>query len=96
MIRSFHYISSAALFGQIPGVISRPESAGILAGWARFWYLMVSAAFLKEYLATAAGAPFLPRSTEEIYEVSYELNNRPDWVRIPLQGILDLMEAGGA
>jgi maltose alpha-D-glucosyltransferase/alpha-amylase len=27
-----------------------------------------------------------------IYEISYEINNRPDWVRIPLQGILHLME----
>jgi maltose alpha-D-glucosyltransferase/alpha-amylase len=26
-----------------------------------------------------------------IYELGYELNNRPDWVRIPLQGILDLL-----
>jgi maltose alpha-D-glucosyltransferase / alpha-amylase len=26
------------------------------------------------------------------YEVGYELNNRPDWVRIPLQGILQLIE----
>jgi maltose alpha-D-glucosyltransferase/alpha-amylase len=28
-----------------------------------------------------------------IYELGYELNNRPDWVRIPLQGILDLVGA---
>jgi maltose alpha-D-glucosyltransferase/alpha-amylase len=26
-----------------------------------------------------------------IYEVGYELNNRPDWVRIPLEGILQLV-----
>jgi maltose alpha-D-glucosyltransferase/alpha-amylase len=28
-----------------------------------------------------------------VYELSYELNNRPDWVRIPLQGIRQLWEA---
>ena len=28
-----------------------------------------------------------------IYEIGYELNNRPDWVKVPLQGILQLMEA---
>ena len=28
-----------------------------------------------------------------IYEMRYELNNRPDWVRIPLAGILRLLEA---
>jgi len=27
------------------------------------------------------------------YELAYELNNRPDWLRIPLQGVLHLMEA---
>jgi len=27
-----------------------------------------------------------------VYELSYELNNRPDWVRIPLQGIRQLCE----
>ena len=25
-----------------------------------------------------------------LYELSYELNNRPDWVSIPLRGLLDL------
>ncbi len=27
-----------------------------------------------------------------IYELGYEMNNRPDWVKIPLRGILDLLE----
>jgi maltose alpha-D-glucosyltransferase/alpha-amylase len=26
-----------------------------------------------------------------LYELNYELNNRPEWVRIPLWGILDLI-----
>ena len=29
-----------------------------------------------------------------IYELAYELNNRPDWVAIPLRGIRDLLDAG--
>ena len=28
-----------------------------------------------------------------IYELRYELNNRPEWARIPLRGILDLLNA---
>jgi predicted trehalose synthase len=28
-----------------------------------------------------------------IYELRYELNNRPEWVNIPLLGILQLLEA---
>jgi maltose alpha-D-glucosyltransferase/alpha-amylase len=27
-----------------------------------------------------------------IYEVNYELNNRPDWVGLPLQGIVQMLE----
>jgi len=30
-----------------------------------------------------------------LYELAYELNNRPDWVRIPIQGILELLEGEG-
>ena len=28
-----------------------------------------------------------------VYELRYELNNRPDWVSIPVAGILRLLEA---
>ncbi len=58
------------------------------------------------YLAVAKEGAFLPRTREElsilldtyllekaIYELGYELNNRPDWVKLPLLGILSLMEA---
>jgi maltose alpha-D-glucosyltransferase/alpha-amylase len=64
----------------------------------------VSALFLKSYRDVASHAPFLPRSSEElqllldayvlekaVYELSYELNNRPDWVHIPLHGIVQLL-----
>jgi maltose alpha-D-glucosyltransferase/alpha-amylase len=76
-----------------------------LESWARRWYLWVGSVFLKTYLQTSNSAPFLPRTREEleslldahllekaVYEIAYEINNRPDWVRIPLQGILQLME----
>jgi maltose alpha-D-glucosyltransferase/alpha-amylase len=105
MLRSFHYASYAALFGQVPGVIARPEVRPTLEPWARFWYRWVSSVFLKTYLLHSSGGSFLPRTREEletlldahllekaIYEIAYEVNNRPDWVRIPLQGILHLME----
>jgi maltose alpha-D-glucosyltransferase / alpha-amylase len=28
-----------------------------------------------------------------VYELGYELNNRPDWVKVPLQGLLQLLSA---
>jgi maltose alpha-D-glucosyltransferase/alpha-amylase len=105
MLRSFHYASHAALFGKVSGVILRPEDAQALENWARFWNRWVGVAFLREYLDTAGEAPFLPRTLEglgvllytyllekAVYEMGYELNNRPDWLRIPLRGVLQLTE----
>jgi maltose alpha-D-glucosyltransferase/alpha-amylase len=67
--------------------------------------MWVSAAFLKSYLETSGQAVFIPQTREEtqvllnaylmdkaVYELGYELNNRPTWVRIPLWGILQLLE----
>lgn len=104
MLRSFHYAASAVLLGQVPGVTVQPESLPMLGSWADFWYSWVSASFLRGYLTQSGQALFLPQKREDlrvlldayllekaIYEVRYELNNRPDWVRIPLRGILDLL-----
>ena len=104
MLRSFHYAAYATLFDHRVSVTVRPEDIAALEPWARFWYRWVSAAFLKAYLAEASQVPFLPQGRDElqvlldahllekaIYELGYELNNRPDWIGIPLQGILDLV-----
>lgn len=112
MVRSFHYVSQASLSGKASTVI-RGQDLPLLEKWARFWYLWVSATFLKTYLATVAEGgraaehpSLLPEGQEElkvmldafllekaVYEIGYELNHRPDWVRVPLQGILQLLEA---
>ena len=101
MLRSFSYAAFAALFAHTQ---HRPSAFDRLEGWARAWQIWSSAAFLKGYLAVAEGASFLPvdpvqRATlldlflldKAYYELNYELNNRPDWVRIPLHGILELV-----
>jgi predicted trehalose synthase len=71
---------------------------------AKFWYRWVSAAFLRAYLAESGNVVHLPQTAGEIqvlldahliekalYEIAYEMNNRPDWVRIPLRGVLELL-----
>lgn len=104
MIRSFQYAAYAALFGQVSGVPPKAEMMKAVESWAAFWTSWISATYLKAYFETAANAQFVPSNTEErraifdafllqkaLYEVAYELNNRPDWVRIPLRGILSLV-----
>jgi maltose alpha-D-glucosyltransferase/alpha-amylase len=110
MLRSFHYASYTALFAEeAEGVYaSSPEAAAALEAWAGFWYHWVSVVFLRTYREVAGQASFLPRAREElqvlldayllekaVYELGYEFNNRPDWVRIPLRGILQLLGANG-
>ncbi|MCA9471700.1 MAG: maltose alpha-D-glucosyltransferase [Nitrospirales bacterium] len=104
MLRSFHYASYSCLVGQIAGV--RPEDFPVLEPWARFWQLWVSAIFLNAYLSVTRDAQILPQPQDDlfvlldayilqkaIYELGYELNNRPDWVGIPLDGIRQILKA---
>ena len=30
-----------------------------------------------------------------IYELNYEVNNRPDWIAVPLRGILGILQPAG-
>ena len=105
MLRSFHYAAHAGLLRQIQRGSVSSAKLDTFQGWARFWQLWVSVGFLKAYLTAADNAPFLPKSALELkallnaflvekalYELGYELNHRPDWVNIPLQGILQLLE----
>ncbi len=106
MLRSFHYAPHAVVFGQSQGFVVRAEDVGTLETGSRFWHRWVSAAFLRAYLAASDTAAHLPRGSEELrvlldayliekalYEVVYELNNRPQWVGIPIRGLLELLSA---
>jgi maltose alpha-D-glucosyltransferase/alpha-amylase len=102
MIRSFSYAAYAGLFAHTS---SRRSELARLEGWARVWQLCVSWAFLGAYFTAVDGALFVPARPgrdallemfvldKALYELNYELNNRPDWARIPLGGILDLLNA---
>jgi maltose alpha-D-glucosyltransferase/alpha-amylase len=101
MLRSFSYAAYAGLnaFAQ-----RRPDDAKNLEPWARLWQNTVSTEFLRAYrLAIDAKNPkLIPQPAQAqlllnayllekaLYELLYELDNRPAWVRIPLAGILTL------
>ncbi len=100
MLRSFSY---AAYSGLDAVVQRRPDLQKQLEPWARLWENAVTTAFLNAYKQTSAANPeLLPEATQAqallnayllekaLYELLYELNNRPTWVRIPLTGILNL------
>jgi maltose alpha-D-glucosyltransferase / alpha-amylase len=106
MLRSLSYAAYAALFAFTR---TRPEDIGRLEPWAAFWQHWISVRFVQSYLTTAAGASFLPPERRDLatlleafvldkalYEIYYELSNRLDWVRIPLQSALRLLEMHSA
>jgi maltose alpha-D-glucosyltransferase/alpha-amylase len=101
LLRSFEYATGTALRNDR----IRPEDATHLEPWARAWASWVGAACLAAWREQAQGAPFVPTDEESfgtiltfhllekcLYEVRYELNNRPDWLGIPLTGLLELLD----
>ena len=101
MVRSFGYAAFAALFAH---TASRPSSFETLAPWAAAWETWTTAAFLRSYFDTVGDALFIPREITQrdellrffvldkaLYELNYELNNRPHWLRIPLTGIMEIL-----
>jgi maltose alpha-D-glucosyltransferase/alpha-amylase len=105
MLRSLHYAAHTALAQDAPAMSPTGEP-GPLEPWAEFWYRWVSAVFVRAYLNRAGGAAFVPADAGQldvilgtsllnkaVYELGYEANNRPDWIRIPARGILDLLQS---
>jgi len=102
MMRSFSYAAYAAL---LAFAVHAPDEYGALEPWADTWDHWVREAFLGGYLGGIGESPLLPRASTDrhtllsafmldkaLYELWYELNNRPDWVRIPLVGITKLVD----
>jgi maltose alpha-D-glucosyltransferase/alpha-amylase len=100
MLRSFSYAAYAGLFAHLS---PRTAQLADVEPWARIWQTSAGASFLKGYFSTVGGATFVPTDSRQrdallqlftldkaLYELNYELNNRPDWVRIPLAAILGI------
>jgi maltose alpha-D-glucosyltransferase / alpha-amylase len=109
MLRSFHYAVSGVLTGELQGGVVRPEDRPMLERWAPLWYAWTSGAFLGRYLELVRPAGLVPDSDAElglvldihllekaVYEITYELNNRPNWLSIPLRGVLNVLDERAA
>ena len=102
MLRSFSYAAFAGLKQFQQGRESSTGQAH-MEKWSRAWENSAAAEFLRSYREVIARKPDLLPSTQDtqtlleafvleksLYELLYELNNRPAWIPIPVAGILSL------
>ncbi|HBG28247.1 MAG TPA: hypothetical protein DDX75_14270 [Phycisphaerales bacterium] len=101
MLRSFYYVAYSPIF--LNGLTDRADIE-TLNYWAQVLYEYLSEKFLISYIINSEKAEFLPKTSDEtefllsfymlekaIYELNYELNNRPGWIIIPAKGIWQIM-----
>jgi maltose alpha-D-glucosyltransferase/alpha-amylase len=102
MLRSFHYAAHHAL---LESRTVRPADQNVLEGYADLWSVRAGQVFLAAYREKAAEAAFVPKNESDyrlllrsflihkaLYELRYELNNRPKWIAIPMRGISKLLD----
>jgi len=103
MLRSFSYAALSEMTHQLQGGALGNADVATLEPWARFWQTWCSWGFLRGYLETAKGTAIVPKSNDElhilidafvlekaVYELGYELDNRPSWAFIPIRGVLQI------
>jgi maltose alpha-D-glucosyltransferase/alpha-amylase len=101
MVRSFSYAAYAALFLFMH---QRSDDVKRYLPWTRAARIWLSTAFLNGYLTAVKGQEFVPETKDvfvrglepyilekAFYEIDYEMNNRPDWLRIPLTGVFETL-----
>lgn len=103
MIRSFHYAAYSTL---LMNPIFRKADFSLLEPWIPLLFQYMSGVYLNYYLSESGDASFIPEDDQQItillqtfliekavYELGYELNNRPHWTVIPLRGIQSLLQS---
>jgi maltose alpha-D-glucosyltransferase/alpha-amylase len=101
VLRSFSYVARA---GFRVFLRDKPETRWPLDSWIDAWERDACAIFLRGYLKQMGDGPLLPGSAardmlldalileKALSELAYELGNRPDWIDIPLDGLLRLLD----
>ncbi len=104
MIRSFHYAASSVLLDENQtGALDEPAKE-YAERWTDAWQSWASAMFVRGYLDRMRTSSILPRDVASVrtmldayllqkalYELDYELGNRPDWVKIPLRALEQIL-----
>lgn len=103
MLRSFAYAVDSALGSERV----RPEDRSRLVPFAEAFRAWACVCFVRTYLAGINGQPYAPNNPADartlleffelekaVYEMDYELNNRPAFVGIPLTGLLRIAGRG--
>jgi len=98
MLRSFDYAAAT---------VERVREGGP-PGWVAAWRQAVSTSFVDAWWAGVVGSPAAPADEDElrrlldlfliekaVYEIGYELDHRPEWVAIPIEGLLGLLSGVG-
>jgi maltose alpha-D-glucosyltransferase/alpha-amylase len=101
MLRSFNYAAYSAL---LEATEEQPPAIAQLEPHAREWERLAAQAFVRGYEEAARGCLAYPRNPDHahrlielftlekaLYEVRYELDNRPPWVSIPVKGLLSIL-----
>jgi maltose alpha-D-glucosyltransferase/alpha-amylase len=101
VIRSIDYSATAALDR---ATRLNPDEGGQLAAALEGWREQASLAFWQAYRSNLTDKRLWPADREQadrlldffllekaIYEIGYELANRPEWLRVPLKGTLRIL-----
>jgi maltose alpha-D-glucosyltransferase/alpha-amylase len=104
LIRSLHYAADVTLRQHAEADNLNPDQFRALQPWARYWERQVSADFLGAYLVATAKSDLLPKTKaglaalleaflldQAVIEMSRELQRRSEIIRVPLEGILQIV-----
>ncbi len=102
MIRSLHY---AAYSNILSPEYDQQRKEGNLEEWAETWHYYVSRLYIKGYLDIAGNKDYVPKKQEDfkilmntfllekaLQELNYEIENRPEWIIIPIRGIKAILQ----